>query len=101
MSAPFLDGPPIAPSAVSAIRVVDGQDDVSNLLLRVHVAVRLDHVLQRVGPVDDGAVRACLDELLQEEQVLAPVPSETEPDSARAGDLRDEAQCEDPAERSR
>ncbi len=37
---------------------VEGQDDVAGLLLRLHVPVRLDDVLERVGPVDDGPVAA-------------------------------------------
>src|SRR6266436_6708983 len=48
----------------------NGQNDVSHLLLGFDVSCRLDHVLQRVAPIDDRPVRSRLDELLEEEHVL-------------------------------
>src|SRR5258708_9500951 len=55
-------------SASSA--AVDRQDDVPGLLLRFDVPGCLDHVLQRVAPIDDRPVSPGLDELLEEEDVL-------------------------------
>src|SRR2546421_5474052 len=49
---------------------IDRQDDVAGLLLRFDVPGRLDHVLQRVAPIDDRPVSPGLDELLEEEDVL-------------------------------
>src|SRR5438034_10821454 len=46
------------------------QDDVPDLLLRFDVPGRLDDLLERVAPIDDGPVFASLDELLEEEDVL-------------------------------
>ena len=46
------------------------EDDVSGLLLRFDVPGRVDHVLQRVAPVDDRPVSPGLDELLEKEDVL-------------------------------
>src|SRR5437867_1224781 len=57
-------------SPSSSSDVVDGQDDVPGLLLRFDVPGRLDHVLQRVAPIDDRLVLPRLDELLEEEDVL-------------------------------
>src|SRR3990172_9560954 len=48
----------------------DCQDDVSCLLPRLDIAVRLDHLLQRVAPVDDRSELPRLDELLEEEDVI-------------------------------
>src|SRR6266487_2593829 len=59
--APACSGPAVA---------AHGEDDVSCLLLRFHVPGRLDHVLQRVAPIDDRPVSPGLDELLEEEDVL-------------------------------
>src|SRR5450755_3681689 len=53
---------------------VDGQEDVPGLLLRLDVSRGIDYVLQRIGPVDDGAVLPFLDELLEEQDVLLGVP---------------------------
>jgi len=47
----------------------DGQDDVACLLPCLDVPRRLDHLLQRVDPIDDGAVLARLDELLEDEEI--------------------------------
>ncbi len=58
-------------TACSAPEVAaDGQDDVPGLLLRFDVPGRLDHLLQRVVPIDDRPVFPSLDELLEEEDVL-------------------------------
>src|SRR6266487_5964683 len=46
------------------------EDDVPGLLLRFDVPSRLDHVLQRVAPIDDRPILPRLDELLEEEDVL-------------------------------
>jgi len=45
--------------------VADRQDDVSSLLLRFDEPGHLDHVFQRVGPIDDRPVSPRLDELLR------------------------------------
>src|SRR5205085_1986814 len=60
----------IGRSLSSSSAAVDRQDDVPGLLLRFDVPGRLDHVLQRVAPIDDRPVSAGLDELLEEEDVL-------------------------------
>src|SRR5229473_2369176 len=57
-------------SLSSSSAAVDRQDDVPGLLLRFDVPGRLDHVLQRVAPIDDRPVSPGLDELLEEEDVL-------------------------------
>src|SRR5713226_9030656 len=57
-------------SLSSSSDAVDRQDDVPGLLLRFDVPGRLDHVLQRVAPIDDCPVSPGLDELLEEEDVL-------------------------------
>ncbi len=49
----------------------DRQDDVSGLLPRLDVAGRLDHVLQRVGPVDDGSHLARFDQAAESFEVAA------------------------------
>src|SRR5215471_1527933 len=46
------------------------KDDISRLLLRFDVPGRVDHVFQRIGPVDDRPVLSGLEELLEEEDVL-------------------------------
>src|ERR1019366_383753 len=48
----------------------DGKYDVPGFPLRFHVPGRLDHVLQRVAPIDDRPVFTFLDELLEEADVL-------------------------------
>src|SRR5262249_53210562 len=45
---------------------VDCQDDIPGLLLRFDVPGRLDHVRQRVAPIDDRPVLPGLDEALEE-----------------------------------
>ena len=57
-------------SLSSSLAAVDRQDDVPGLLLRFDVPGRVDHVLQRVAPIDDRPVSPGLDELLEEEDVL-------------------------------
>src|ERR1700693_1321606 len=51
-------------------RLANRQDDVSCFLSLLDVPRRLDHVLQRVPPIDDWAVFPGLDELFKEEDVL-------------------------------
>src|ERR1700720_3630315 len=51
-------------------RLANRQDDVSGFLLRLDVLRRLDHIRQRVAPIDDRAVFPGLDELLEEADVL-------------------------------
>lgn len=46
------------------------QDDVSRLLPSFDVSYCLDQILQRVAAIDDRAVLPCLDELLEQEEVL-------------------------------
>src|SRR2546428_12155114 len=60
----------VLPISLQAGAAADRQDDVPGLLLRLHVPGRLDHVLQRVAPIDDRPVLPSLDELLEEEDVL-------------------------------
>ena len=57
-------------SLSSSSVAVDRQDNVPRLLLRFDVSGRLDHVLQRVAPIDDRPVSPGLDKLLEEEDVL-------------------------------
>jgi hypothetical protein len=54
-------GPPVA---------ADGQDDVSRLLLRLDVLGRVDHLLERVAPIDNRPILPHLDELLEEDDVF-------------------------------
>src|SRR5450759_250252 len=51
-------------------QLAHGQDDAAGLVLRFDVPGRLDNVLQRVAPIDDGPVLAGLDQLLEGEDVL-------------------------------
>ena len=51
-------------------RAFDRQDDVPGLLLRFDVPGRLDHIRERVAPIDDRSVSPGLDELLEEEDIL-------------------------------
>src|SRR5437660_5821448 len=67
---PVVFGRLIFSPSSSSSAAVDRQDDVPGLLLRFDVPGRLDHVLQRVAPIDDRPVSAGLDELLEEEDVL-------------------------------
>jgi hypothetical protein len=48
----------------------DCQDDVAGLLLALDVSRRVDHLLQRVAPVDDRLGFPRLDELFEEGDVL-------------------------------
>src|ERR1700680_361591 len=57
----------IAPTSSAGI---DRQHDIAGLLLGFHIPGRLDHILQRIAPVDDRPISAGLDETLQEEHVL-------------------------------
>ena len=57
-------------TALIGAATVHGQDDVAGLLPRLDVPRRLDDVLERIGAVDDRAVLARLDQLLDEEDVL-------------------------------
>ena len=50
----------------------------------------LDDVVQRVRPVDDGAVPARLDELLDEQQVVPAVPADAERPALAPDDPRGE-----------
>src|SRR5467141_5310387 len=57
----------------SAVRLrgrVEYEDHVSGFVLGFDVPSCLDHILQRVAPVDDGPVPPRLDELLQKVDVL-------------------------------
>ncbi len=54
------------------------ENDVSCLLLRFDVLRGLDHLLQRVAPIDDRPVLPRLDELLEEEDVLLRCPLDPE-----------------------
>ncbi len=65
----------LARSLSSGSAAADRQDDVPGLLLRFDVPGRLDHVLQRVAPIDDRPVSPGLDEFLEEEDVLLRVAS--------------------------
>src|SRR6266852_4681601 len=53
---------------------VDRQDDVPGLLLRFDIPRRLDHVFQRVRPIDDRPDLPGLDELPEEEYILLRLP---------------------------
>src|SRR5258707_15879131 len=57
-------------AADCAAHRADGQDDVACLMPRLDVSGRLDHLLQRVAPIDDRPILPRLDELLEEEDVL-------------------------------
>src|SRR4029077_20866699 len=57
-------------SRPTASAVADGEDDVSRLLFGLDVPGRLHHLLERIGPIDDSSVRARLDELFEEHDVL-------------------------------
>src|SRR5258708_17592204 len=57
-------------SLSSSWAAVDRQDDVAGLLLRFDIPGRLDHVLQRVAPIDDRPVLPRLDDLLEEEDIF-------------------------------
>src|ERR1700745_4356879 len=46
------------------------QDHVADLLLRLDVPRRVDHLLERIAPVDDRAVLSGLDQLFQEQHVF-------------------------------
>src|SRR6202043_2172980 len=69
-SSPDAGSTPTRTRQASPLRAVDGQNDVPGLLLRFDVPGRVDHVFQRVGPIDDRPVLPSLDELLEEDDVL-------------------------------
>src|SRR5947208_10236177 len=50
--------------------VGDGQDDVADLLLGVHIPMGLDHILERIGAVDHHSISTGLDQLLEEDDLL-------------------------------
>src|SRR5918996_4115726 len=99
----------LGPPPSSSRPAVDGQDDVSGLLPRLHVSGRLDHLLERVAPIDDRAGLPCLDEFLQEEDILLrelryrerhPLVTDPPGQQGQQGDVPHEAEvgCEvDPA----
>jgi type I restriction enzyme R subunit len=49
--------------------VGERQHDVAHLPPRFDIPRRLDHLLQRVGPVDDRSVFPCLDELFKKDDI--------------------------------
>ncbi len=56
--------------ALTSSVAVERQDDVSGFVLGFDVLRRLDHVLQRIAPIDYRPELAGLDELLDEQDVL-------------------------------
>src|SRR5256885_6210785 len=50
--------------------VGDGQDDVADLLLSVHIPMGLDHILERIGAVDHYSISTVFDQLLEEDEIL-------------------------------
>ena len=54
------------------------EDDVPRLVPRLDVPRRFDHLLQRVGPIDDRSVLPGLDKLLEQDDVLLRVSGYSE-----------------------
>src|SRR5215203_6187812 len=78
-SAPSERTSSTAPAArPSSARAVHAEDDVPCFHAGLHVPRRLDHVLERIAPVDHCAILAGLDQPLEEEDVLTPVPGDAE-----------------------
>jgi hypothetical protein len=50
--------------------IADAEHDIARLLAGLDVSRRLDDLVEPVSPVDHGPVLACLDELLDEGEVL-------------------------------
>jgi hypothetical protein len=59
----------------------DRQDDVARLVPRLDVAVRLDHMVHRVDPIDDRPIRARLERPIEGFDVLPAPPTIREPQS--------------------
>ena len=72
-----------------------GEHDVPRLLAGLDVLARLDHVLERVAPVDDRAVLPRLDELFQEEDVLLRVAGDPHRDLLLSDPLREQREQRD------
>jgi hypothetical protein len=58
--------------------LADTEHDVARLLAGLDVAGRLDDFVQLVHPVDHGPVLACVDELLDEDEVLLAIAADAE-----------------------
>src|SRR2546421_12730113 len=84
----------IGRSLSSSSAAVDRQDDVPGLLLRFDVPGRVDHVLERVAPIDDRPVSPGLDELLEEEEVFLRIARWYREDHFLVSDPRG-PQCQD------